>query len=186
MGKLSKDQIGFLRMMKAKSKEFDKEFKEVFPEIFKEDNFNIGDWVWVTDIKGREALVKFYGNVRTYGWGHHKEWVGEYVGLNPENMVNKILRLASFEEVEGMMMGEALERDFVEGATFHPLFQQGRLDPCQQVFDGVFRYHIKTDRMYDGNRNCIYDNGRWAEVTNIYTKKDAEAKFGIIIVCDEA
>ena len=150
-----------------------KTLKELFPEHFTK----FTGWAKTNTELSEAWLMYFKDNIIQYGFGGSGEW-----RINEKKQYqfdSEIDYEATTIEVESRLIEEAKRRGYKENnykCLVSPEFTH--------VTDGILFLDERTNRFVvglEGSCNILMKDGVWAEVFNVMTKKEAEAKFNIVI-----
>ncbi len=144
------------------------------------------DWYWVKpqDCELHQDALIYYqevydkGRVKTYGFNYNMSWTDIFF-VYPEDAFS-IIKKATNEEVLAYLSLEAIGRGFVEGCVF------SYDNKYYTIKDTNYQFKKNKLIVKDVDIECvevpIFDNGKWSEISNIYTREEAENKFKIIII----
>jgi|11BtaG_2_1085332.scaffolds.fasta_scaffold29200_4 hypothetical protein len=157
----------------AACSEWKKNIEAEFPNLFETKSFKKGDWV----VSRLGALINVRGVsydlrvVNGYGIDFLGDWDDDYMAGHSG------CRLATEEEVEKALIAEAKKRGFKKGVMFVDV-----LDYLTEVVDGdIYSYYIDSN-ILTLNHYHIFDDGKWAEITETITKEQAEKELGKTII----
>lgn len=165
---MTKEQLAYVNGLDSK-----KEIKKTLNEWFGVKKIEVGKWVFVkTNTSGHiNALVFNSNNSKTYGFNHLGNFTENY---RTKYLIIDFIRYATGKEVEEALLKEAVKRGYKEGVYIKGM-DNG--DICK-LYDNI---HI-----FDNNRlNITYDifrSGKWAEIIETITKKEAEKKLNKKII----
>jgi hypothetical protein len=150
-----------------------------FPKLFKTDKLETGKWYKTpggTIFFSEEIIhnIKVSDITRLYGYGVDDEgdWRDSFWGdYNWE--------LATDKEVEEALIKQAKKRGFKNGNY------QCLSSPNWTITEVKDNYIFENNSLWMGVKgysNCVFTNGKWAEIIKIITKEEAEKKLGKKIV----
>jgi hypothetical protein len=132
------------------------------PEI--KPTVEVGKWY-----KDSKFLLYIIDNTHWYGFDSGGYWRDNVWYLNLLN--DRILLLATPEEVETALFNEAKRRGFKEGVKCVSLVApEGK-----ETFKSNFQFEFHLNRLWvDSNKYkcCIFDNGKWATIITEPTEKE--------------
>jgi|GEM_PF-7025142 len=162
--------------------------KAEFPKIF-EDDFKVGDWVKGNLEEEDPQIGRVMGVTKMYLKVH-----GNYLNSSSpskiENWGFSVVK-ATKEEIESHLIAEANKRGFKVGTFFKNMGSGFK----QELTQLDHYYSPKYDGLCSGCTNekdweregyesnaFIYKEGKWAEIINSISKKEAEQKLGLKII----
>ena len=152
-----------------------------FTPVYKEDEYKVGDWVYVIDrsftIKAPctgVLKIQSLDNSRKTSYKNNFLFTnGGYAGCNDN--VSNYIRKATNEEIKNYLIEEAKKRGFKEGVRVKDN-GLNRLCPYNDItYFNDFGYDENSDQFwirYTTKRSkysmCIYKKGKWAEIISSY------------------
>lgn len=138
--------------------------KEWFPDAFKEE-FSVGKWYKGTK---RNFLVNYQSdNMENYGFWDNQGfknniafgsyWSNECIEATPQ-------------EVEASLITEAKKR-FKVGDKLSKIREDSGSESYNRIFNNELQFSGSKLYFYSDFWNCIFDNGKWAEIITEETKE---------------
>lgn len=148
--------------------------KDEFPEMFE---LQVGKWYKRIDFGSTlvfcEELTEY--GFKGYGFDQDADWICDYTAESCNSRTEE----ATEQEVFEALKNEATNRGYRNG-NYRCLDSPSLIvNNCKDI------YHMYNEYIWFGTMeqcNCIFKDGKWAEIIPTITKKEAEEKFGVKII----